>query len=74
MTNVLQVLSIIFGLICMLLVTNGKKFDPYVDNGGTVLGIAGYDFCLIASDTRLSEGYIIRSRNTSRIFVVPHCL
>jgi 20S proteasome alpha/beta subunit len=47
-----------------------SKFDPYKDNGGTVVGIAGKDYCIIASDSRLSEKYLIRSRNVSRIFEV----
>jgi 20S proteasome alpha/beta subunit len=49
-----------------------RKFEPYADDGGTVVGIAGSDFCLIAADTRLAatEQYFIRSRNTSRVFEV----
>ena len=55
---------------CTCIVTCVGEFDPYVDNGGTVVAIAGKDYCIIAADTRLSEGYIIRSRNTTRIFQV----
>ena len=47
--------------------SSGRKFDPYVDHGSTVVGIAGKGFVVLASDTRLSEGYMIHSRNISRI-------
>ena len=29
-----------------------RRFSPYSDNGGSVVAIAGEDFCVIASDTR----------------------
>ena len=47
-----------------------SKFDPYVDNGGTVVGIAGENYVILASDTRLSDKYVIRSRNISRLYEV----
>jgi 20S proteasome subunit beta 6 len=46
------------------------EFDPYRDNSGTVVGMAGPNYCIIAADTRLSEGYMIRSRNICRLFEV----
>lgn len=49
--------------------TNGQ-FDPYVDNGGTIVGIAGSSFVLLAADTRLSDAYSIKSRDISRLFEV----
>lgn len=52
----------------------GNKFDPYVDNGGTVVGLAGRDFVILAADTRLSDQYTIRSRSISRIFEVDNGL
>ncbi|KAE8601702.1 hypothetical protein XENTR_v10013769 [Xenopus tropicalis] len=45
-----------------------QRFNPYTFNGGTVLALAGDDFALVASDTRLSEGYSIHSRNTPKCY------
>ncbi|KAM8953776.1 proteasome subunit beta type-1 [Pelodytes ibericus] len=44
------------------------RFNPYSFNGGTVLALAGDDFALVASDTRLSEGYSIHSRHTPKCY------
>lgn len=44
------------------------RFSPYVNNGGTVLGVAGKDFCVMASDTRISTGYSIQSRNGCKMY------
>ncbi|XP_072014601.1 proteasome subunit beta type-1-B-like [Amphiura filiformis] len=43
-------------------------FSPYSWNGGTVLAVSGDDFALIASDTRLSEGFSIHSRNIPKTY------
>ncbi|KAI3405522.2 PRE7 [Candida oxycetoniae] len=43
------------------------RFNPYSDNGGTVLGIAGEDFAVLAGDTRQVEGYSIQSRYEPRV-------
>ncbi|CDJ44064.1 proteasome subunit beta type 1, putative [Eimeria tenella] len=42
-------------------------FNPYVNNGGTVVCVAGEDFVIGVGDTRLSVGYSIHSRHHSKI-------
>lgn len=44
------------------------RFNPYSMNGGSLVAVAGEDFTVIASDTRLSEGYSILSRNSSHLY------
>ncbi|XP_041368051.1 proteasome subunit beta type-1-B-like [Gigantopelta aegis] len=44
------------------------QFNPYAHNGGTVLAIAGEDFAVIASDTRLSDGFSIYSRDVPKVY------
>uniref|UniRef100_A0A060T6I3 Proteasome subunit beta n=1 Tax=Blastobotrys adeninivorans TaxID=409370 RepID=A0A060T6I3_BLAAD len=46
------------------------RFNPYADNGGTVLGIAGKDFAILAGDTRQTSGYSINSRFEPKVFDV----
>ncbi|XP_013403439.1 proteasome subunit beta type-1-B-like [Lingula anatina] len=43
-------------------------FSPYSMNGGTVLAIAGEDFAVVASDTRLSEGFSIHTRDSPKTY------
>jgi len=43
-------------------------FSPYEMNGGTILAIAGDDYALIATDTRLSQGFSIHSRDCPKTF------
>ncbi|KAF9651357.1 proteasome subunit [Thelephora ganbajun] len=45
-----------------------RSFDPYTENGGTILAIAGQDFSVIAGDTRQSEGYSIQTRYAPKVF------
>lgn len=45
------------------------RWSPYNDNGGTTVAVAGKDYALIASDTRLTDGgYGILSRNQPKLF------
>lgn len=44
------------------------QFNPYDDNGGTILGIAGEDFAVLAGDTRHTTGYSINSRYEPKVF------
>ena len=45
-----------------------RQFNPYAENGGTILAIAGADFTVIAGDTRQSEGYSIQTRYAPKVF------
>jgi len=45
-----------------------RRFNPYSENGGTILAIAGADFSVIAGDTRQSEGYNIQTRYAPKVF------
>ena len=45
-----------------------RHFNPYSDNGGTILAIAGKDFSVIAGDTRQTEGFNIQTRYAPKVF------
>ena len=45
-----------------------RQFNPYTENGGTILAIAGADFTVVAGDTRQSEGYSIQTRYAPKVF------
>ena len=47
-----------------------SKFEPYADNSGTIVALALQDCCIVASDTRLSDSYMIRSREKLKILDV----
>ncbi|KAH0535531.1 proteasome subunit beta type-1 [Cotesia glomerata] len=46
------------------------QFSPYADNGGSVVAIAGPGYAIIASETRLSSGYSIYTRNQEKLFTL----
>ncbi|CAK7265679.1 Proteasome subunit beta type-6 [Sporothrix epigloea] len=46
------------------------RFDPYTDNGGTTLAIAGDSFAIVAGDTRHTAGYAINSRFSPKVFKI----
>lgn len=50
-----------------------RRFNPYTENGGTILAIAGADFSVIAGDTRQSEGYSIQTRYAPKVFRLYAC-
>lgn len=50
--------------------TKHPSFSPYTDNGGTVVAIAGKDYAIIASETRLSSGYSIYTREQPKMFQI----
>ncbi|CAE6459190.1 hypothetical protein ACGC1H_005759 [Rhizoctonia solani] len=45
-----------------------RSFNPYTENGGTILAIAGQDFAVIAGDTRQTEGFSIQTRYAPKVF------
>ncbi|KAJ1605861.1 putative proteasome subunit beta type 1 [Cryptosporidium canis] len=42
------------------------SFNPYMNNGGSCVAVAGDDFVVIAADTRLSKMYRIASRSVPK--------
>mmetsp|Transcript_8460 Transcript_8460/g.13051 ORF Transcript_8460/g.13051 Transcript_8460/m.13051 type:complete len:260 (-) Transcript_8460:301-1080(-) len=65
MRNSVIFLSLVFS------VAQAQKFEAYENNGGLVTAIAGKNFCLLAGDTRMTDGgYQIRSRNLMRLWGV----
>ncbi|KAA8494675.1 Proteasome subunit beta type-1 [Porphyridium purpureum] len=46
------------------------SFQPYQNNGGSVVAVAGKDFCVVASDTRFGLGFAVPTRMISRNLVL----
>ena len=63
-TPTLRLFTVITSLLSSSTTTAiAQKFDPYQLNGGLVSAVAGRDYVLIASDTRLTDGgYGVHSR------------
>ncbi|XP_064395971.1 proteasome subunit beta type-1-B-like [Halichondria panicea] len=51
-----------------------EQWSPYASNGGTILAIAGDNFSVIGSDSRLSEGFQIYSRNNPKTYKLSNSL
>lgn len=44
-----------------------RGFNPYINNGGTVVAATWKNYAVIAADTRLSVGYAIHTRKISKM-------
>lgn len=44
-----------------------EQWNPYMNNMGTVMAVAGNDFLVLCGDKRLSMGYAILSRESTKI-------
>jgi 20S proteasome subunit beta 6 len=45
-----------------------QQFNPYNQNGGTILAIAGANFSVIAGDTRQNEGHSTQAKYAPKVF------
>lgn len=70
-SSLTALLLVVFLLLAAPSPTTANDFEPYTLNGGLVSAVAGRDFVVVASDTRLTNGYEILSRNhlSSRLWV-----
>ena len=44
-----------------------QQWNPYMNNEGSVMALAGKDFVIAAADKRLSSGFSILSRNAYKL-------
>ena len=47
-----------------------NNFNPYQNNGGTIISVSGRNFSIIAADTRCSSGFSISTRFQTRIIKI----
>ena len=45
-----------------------SSFNPYQNNGGTIIAMTSRNFCIIACDTRFTSGFAIPSREIVRVY------
>lgn len=45
----------------------GREFNPYINNGGTVIAVATGNRVVVGCDTRLSQGYSIVARDYVKV-------
>jgi 20S proteasome subunit beta 6 len=49
-----------------------NQWSPYELNGGNIMALAMDDFAVFAADTRLSRGYSILHRDTTKVHRLTH--
>ncbi|KAJ1465405.1 26S proteasome SU B6 [Baffinella frigidus] len=49
---------------------NRSKFSPYQNNSGTIIAMADLNYCIIACDTRFTNGFTIPSKEMTRIIKI----
>jgi 20S proteasome subunit beta 6 len=72
MTDVQRILLVVIVAATSVQIGSASDFEPYQMNGGLVAAVAGRDWTVLATDTRLTgEGYNILHRNhlSSRLWV-----
>jgi len=62
-----RISQLLLSLVYSVLSGTKMQWSPYVNNGGTTLAVAGKDFCVIAGDTRMSNGFSISTRQGNKV-------